>query len=118
MPEFTKLARRPSVGSPTPWGLAQSVEEIGRGILFVSTSRHGGMWISPSRFLLMPEALRRIGAESEFHPEWKNYFEEDCEVSAVVVAFQDCFKAEQVEQERKFSRSMGGRYLAVADYRG
>ena len=53
MPEFTRLARRPSVGSPTPWGLAQSVEEIAVSIVaeLVAVRRKGAITAGAKNFI-------------------------------------------------------------------
>ena len=88
--------KEPTPGSSTPWGEAQGVEKIGRGIVFVDTAGHGGIWLSDERMQEMPEPLRKIGEESKFHPEFPTWFEEDAEISAVVAAFPDKFSLNEV----------------------
>jgi len=83
--------KEPTPGSSTPWGEAQGVEKIGRGIVFVDTAGHGGIWLSDERMQEMPEPLRKIGEESKIHPDFPTWFEEDAEISAVIAAFPDKF---------------------------
>jgi len=33
----------------TPWGIAEDETELAKGIIFYSTARHGGIWLSPER---------------------------------------------------------------------
>lgn len=63
----------------TPWGKADSRREILPGIVYCSTSSHGGYWLSAERLAAMPTALR--------HPDNSPWFEEDCDWALVVVSF-------------------------------
>ena len=72
----------------TPWGVAQHHKRIADGIDWFSTASHGGLRVSISRLLQMPENLRSIKT-------WAGvgWYEEDCDWAVVVVAFPDCFDA-------------------------
>ena len=87
----------PEVGSATPWGYAESVDPIiPEKLVFVSTPSHGGAWVCPELFMAMPERLRDIGAYSRYHAGWVNWFEEDVEISAVIMAYPDAFSPQAV----------------------
>lgn len=62
----------------TPWGISQSVINIAPGIRKVSTAGHGGVLISPSKNLLIPEYMRNNSGE----------YEEDCEWCIPAVVFE------------------------------
>lgn len=72
----------------TPWGSSQSQKTIASGIVFYSTSSHGGIKLSSERVKQMPDDLRNFGSTA---PGW---YEEDCEYSIVVLAFPELFKPE------------------------
>lgn len=69
----------------TPWGPAQSVEEIGGGILQVSTASHGGLYVPLELYRRMPGGLQQnpYGGGT--------WFEEDCEWALVALAFPQWF---------------------------
>lgn len=71
----------------TPWGPSQGSDKIAPGITFYSTASHGGIKLSEGRQQQMPEALRLE----------KPWYEEDCEVARVVLAFPDHFSDKQLE---------------------
>lgn len=62
----------------TPWGISQSVIYIAPGIRSVSTAGRGGVLISPSKNLLIPEYMRNKSGE----------YEEDCEWCIPAVVFE------------------------------
>lgn len=65
----------------TPWGRADNYEDIGQGIMSVSTPSHGGYFVPPSVLRIMPKGLvNRDG-----------WYEEDCEWCKVAVAFPHLF---------------------------
>ncbi len=69
----------PAVGSRSPWGKIQTVQRHGKGIATVTTSRHGGIKLSP-------ENNRKV------HPAWRRaggWYEEDQEYAIVVLTFPD-----------------------------
>ena len=67
-------------GMHTIWGSAQSASQLIPGVGTVSTASHGGVIISESRRLLLPEYMRLA---DDCHS-----YEEDCAWSIVFVAFE------------------------------
>jgi hypothetical protein len=65
----------------TPWGKSQTLEEIADGIRHVTTSRHGGYWLSANR---VREVKRRF-------PQWQggSWYEEDCDWCLVCLSFPE-----------------------------
>ncbi len=80
---------KPKIDGPSPWGAIQSVEEPTPGLVFVSTASHGGVWLDAKRLAGMRPALL---APSRFYEAGSPWFEEDCEVLRVVVAYPEAFK--------------------------
>jgi hypothetical protein len=84
----------------TPWGWADSVTTIGRGvqrIYFCSTPSHGGYYVPDS----MLESVRPEGQKYAQH--WsgdKHWFEEDCAWCFVAEAFPNLFPAEAIERAK------------------
>jgi hypothetical protein len=75
----------------TPWGQAQTSEEIAPGIIRYETPSHGGYYLSPERVAEMPKPLR------EFTPfAGPNFYEEDCDWSIVALAFPQYFPADAI----------------------
>lgn len=70
----------------TPWGKAQNVQRIATGIWIVDTASHGGAWLDSARVAAMPDCFKRHTFTGR--PEW---YEEDCDVAMVAVAFPDAF---------------------------
>lgn len=62
----------------TPWGSAQNVTSITRGIRSVSTAGHGGILVSPTKNAMIPEYMR----------ESSGAYEEDCEWAIPAVVFE------------------------------
>ena len=71
----------PPFGTITPWGKPDEANEIAPGIWRISTSRHGGYWLSPDRLRAMPVLLRMCSLTGDA------WFEEDSAAEAVVLAF-------------------------------
>lgn len=68
----------------TPWGQAQTKEQLGFGVIQVTTAGHGGIHVSPTRNV-------------HVHPVWRNkggWYEEDCAWAIVAVTFPDLFTEE------------------------
>lgn len=70
----------------TPWGMTDHEHEIAEGIISVSTSSHGGYWLSPDRV----EHLTKL------FPGYRPYagypwLEEDLDVSAAMLAWPELF---------------------------
>lgn len=57
-------------GSRTPWGPAQSAEEIAPGISSVTCAGHGGYKLSPERNKMIPPSLRSSSGWYEEDTEW------------------------------------------------
>ena len=77
-------------GSPTPWGPAQSADDIGEGIYHVTTAGHGGYYVPTPKLRAIPEHAQRYAAQ------WsgsRNWYEEDCAWAAVALAFPHLFPA-------------------------
>ena len=73
----------------TPWGPAQTSEEIAPGIVRHDTASHGGFYLSPERVAEIPKPLR------DFTPfAGSNWYEEDCDWAIVALAFPQLFPAE------------------------
>jgi hypothetical protein len=66
------------MASSTPWGSAQQVTHIAHGIRSVSTSGHGGVLVSPSKNVLIPEYMRRNDGA----------YEEDCDWAIPAIVFE------------------------------
>lgn len=65
----------------TPWGDAQTIEDVAPGIIQVTTASHGGMLIDLARHAGIPEylqGLNRFGGG--------NWYEEDCEILILALA--------------------------------
>jgi len=69
----------------SPWGAIQSQQTVAPGIEFVSTASHGGCYVSDDRLAELPAAVRDA---ERFNPPG-NWYEEDCEVAIVIVAFPE-----------------------------
>lgn len=93
----------------TPWGRAQHYENLGQGIMSVSTSSHGGIFV-PDEYL-----HNFTPAQRAFARKWsgsENWWEEDCAWSFVAVAFPDRFDPKSVDVARRIAASYADR-LAV-----
>lgn len=78
----------------TPWGESQHEERIAEGIAMVSTAGHGGILLSQERLAEMPASLR---SQPTFNPYPRKWFEEDCEIALVILAFpEECRRFSQV----------------------
>lgn len=68
----------------TPWGVADIANDIADGITQYSTPSHGGIKLSEERQAQMPEALCD-----------GTWYEHDCAIYRVIVAFPECFSDDQ-----------------------
>lgn len=68
-------------GSRTPWGTADHVSHPAPGIVFASTSSHGGIKLSPERNRMIPPALRQSSG----------WYEEDYESNIVGMYYPEAF---------------------------
>lgn len=72
----------------TPWGLADTTEEIARGIVRYDTPSHGGYYLSPDRHKRMPKHLR------DYKPfAGGRWYEEDADWCIVALAYPGEFCA-------------------------
>lgn len=78
---FTAEESRHLESIQTPWGPISEKTEVAEGITVVSTPSHGGIILSEDRQLQVPEHLSNGSA----------FYEEDCEVNLVYLAFPDVF---------------------------
>jgi hypothetical protein len=82
----------------TPWGKADSVDEIGEGIYSVSTPSHGGFFVPSALVAKMDPGKVAFSKRSSGSENW---FEEDCAVAFVVEAFPHLFPGE-LERAREY----------------
>lgn len=71
------------MATSTPWGLAQKVTNIARGIRSVSTAGHGGVLVSPTKNAMVPEYMRKESGA----------YEEDCEWAIPAIVFEAEWRA-------------------------
>jgi len=79
----------------TPWGISQSKESIIRGIIFYSTSSHGGFHVSKK-------------LNQEIHPAWRNssgWYEEDCEWAIVAISFPEVCSQKELTLAHKTAKN-------------
>lgn len=91
----------------SPWGNVETRDMIAPGVVFVSTSSHGGALAAPEAQARIPESLRTADG----------WYEEDCELCAVIVTWPEYFDARAVAMARgavasgrEWRMSRGGRY--------
>jgi hypothetical protein len=65
----------------TPWGTAQYSEQYARGIMSYETARHGGVHLSPTRNMVVPEYMRNANG----------WYEEDCEWAIPATIFPEAW---------------------------
>jgi hypothetical protein len=71
----------------TPWGIAQTIEEIAKGIINVSTASHDGIILTETRIAAMPDYMKN----STFTRNPSAY-EEDCDWCMPVLVFEKEFR--------------------------
>jgi hypothetical protein len=71
------------MATSTPWGIAQTVKNIARGIRSVSTAGHGGVLVSPTKNAMIPEYMR----------DESGAYEEDCAWAIPAVVFEADWRA-------------------------
>lgn len=71
----------------TPWGQSQTSTKYARGIIFYSTSSHGGFHLSKTLNAQIPSYMRNADG----------WYEEDCEWAKVGVVFASAFSQEHFE---------------------
>jgi hypothetical protein len=82
----------------TPWGRADHTEDMGQGIMSVSTSSHGGIFVPL-------ELLDKIPPEGRaFAKRWggsEQWYEEDCAWAYVALAFPELFSEPNRDAARR-----------------
>lgn len=78
----------------TPWGQSQTVRRITDGILDVTTSGHGGIFVDESRRLEMPDVIR---SKMTFCGV-VGWYEEDCDWALVAVSFPEFFNRQDEQK--------------------
>lgn len=78
----------------TPWGKADRVQELGRGILFVTTPSHGGYFVPPELNGFIPLAHRLATWRGQGMDGW---YEEDCDWCIVARTFRGLFCREAID---------------------
>lgn len=74
----------------TPWGISQSVRQIARGIVSVTTAGHGGLALSPDRWTY----LRGLFPFTSYAGE--GWLEEDCDACLALIVWPEAFSPEAV----------------------
>ena len=86
----------------SPWGEIQVQDVVAEGITRVHTAGHGGFHLSAERH----RALQR---KFHFHTfAGGPWYEEDCDMAAVVIAFPDDFKPEWVARAVESAQTFMG----------
>ena len=99
--QLEKLGRRSGsllIGQTisTPWGAADHETVHSEGIVFYSTSSHGGFQLSPEKNEMVPASIRqKLG-----------FYEEDCHWVFVVIAFPELF----TDYEKRIAREICSRF--------
>ena len=82
----------PTIGDPTPWGEAQSVEPVGTSMCWVLTASHGGLYVDDALNGQIDRVWRVDGTYDDngtYLPG--GWYEEDCDWAVPVVTFPDRF---------------------------
>jgi hypothetical protein len=83
----------------TPWGQSDGSKEYGSGIVFYSTSSHGGFHVTATLLAKMPDYMRdSFSGEGE-------WFEEDCAWSMVTTCFPERFSESEQKAAKETLRS-------------
>ncbi len=88
----------------TPWGRAETVVEVARGILRMSTMSHGGFFLAPEAQDKVPGYMRHPG-DSFGAQRAAGWYEEDVDWSIVALVFPQFFPAEALDQARGILRA-------------
>lgn len=83
----------------TPWGHTETLGVLIQGVSVVTTASHGGMRLSLAR----QQAMKILGMPAEWVREW---YEEDCEVAAVILAFSSEFDPPVVAEAYKMVQNI------------
>jgi hypothetical protein len=84
----------------TPWGVSQHESPKAEGIVFYSTARHGGYWLSNERLKVVhnkfPDFTSFAGGR---------WFEEDCDCVVVALAFPEYYDDSAIYNAVRAARS-------------
>ncbi len=81
------------MATSTPWGPAQNSTKIAPGIMLYSCAGHGGIHLSPTR----QKEFKSKFPEFQTWIKGGEWFEEDCDVCVIILAFPQYFKAEDIQ---------------------
>jgi len=76
------------VSSDTPWGKAQTAEDVAPGIVRYSTASHGGYRLSSALNAKVAPVLKKATCAGLGSQGW---YEEDCDWAIVVYTFKEYF---------------------------
>lgn len=102
----------------TPWGPSQHAFKKADGIVFHSTSGHGGFYLNDERRLVFQNTL----PDFECFAGYTRWFEEDCDACAVVIVFAEVFQAAEIYDAIRLARAMAGnteygtKWIPVVEY--
>ncbi|CAN5509757.1 hypothetical protein BH10CYA1_BH10CYA1_40590 [soil metagenome] len=82
------------VKSATPWGTAQSAEDIAPGITKYSTASHGGYFLNKEANAKIPPELQWSTLNLQ---GLKGWYEEDCDWAIVAYTYKEYFQPAQYE---------------------
>jgi len=91
----------------TPWGKPVERKELAPGIWFLGGDNDAGAWLSPQRLAAFEQVFPRFTSLSA--SEW---FEEDEDLAAVILAFPLEFTCEVVYHAREVARNAASGYYA------
>ena len=69
------------MSTSTPWGAAQTSTSLARGIMSYATAGHGGIHLSPTRNMVVPEYMRSADG----------WYEEDCQWAIAATVYPEAF---------------------------
>ena len=82
------------VSGQTPWGTAQSAEEVGPGIIRYSTASHGGYFLNAVANAKVSSILKKATFCAQ---GMKGWYEEDCDWAIVAFTFKEFFDSKQYQ---------------------
>lgn len=82
----------------SPWGPVQYRRMMAPGVVFVETASHGGAFVTEEAQQQIPEAIRSAD----------RFYEEDCEIAAVIVTWPAHFTDQCVAAARQQVESRQG----------
>ena len=87
----------------TPWGAAQTAEEVRPGIWRIETGSHGGYFLSKERNDGIPEALKAGTVDGQGRRGW---YEEDGDAAVVEYTFFEEFDQRDAAQSKWIAYSI------------